>query len=78
MIPFIPGMDAESPMSRYPAGCSSGMSNRDEPISAMTAMVAPGCTVRAHCDAGPAGSCSTMSTAKRSAATSASEIVYAR
>ncbi len=41
-------------------------------------MVAPGCTVRAHDDAGPAGSCSTMSTAKRPAGTSASEMVYAR
>ena len=41
-------------------------------------MVAPGATVRAHFDAGPAGSCNTTSTAKRPAAASASEIVYAR
>ncbi|CFE35900.1 Uncharacterised protein [Mycobacterium tuberculosis] len=75
MIPFIPGIDAESPISRYPAGCSSGTSNRDEPISDMTAMVAPGLTVRAHDEAGPAGSCNTTSTAKRPAAGSASEIV---
>src|SRR5271163_4641398 len=54
------------------------MSKRDEPISDITAIVAPGSTVRAHNDAGPAGSCSTISTAKRPAGTSASEIVYAR
>src|SRR5271166_1957979 len=44
----------------------------------MAAIVVPGSTVRAHDDAGPAGSCSTTSTAKLPAATSASEIVYAR
>jgi len=34
-----------------------------------------GSSVHAHNDAGPAGSCSTMSTANRPAGTSASEIV---
>jgi hypothetical protein len=51
------------------------MSKRDEPINDITAIVAPGSTLRAHNDAGPAGSCNTTSTAKRPAATSASQIV---
>ncbi len=75
MIPLIPGMDAESPISRYPAGCSSGTSKRVEPISTITAMLAPGATLRAQVDAGPAGSCSTTSTANRPVAGSASERV---
>src|SRR5271167_3193065 len=54
------------------------MSNREDPINDITEIVAPGSTALAHNDAGPAGSCKTTSTAKRPAAASASEIVYAR
>lgn len=65
------GMEAESPISRYPAGSSSGRSKRVLP-NGVTGTVMPGCARWAHADAGPAGSCSTKSIAKRPVAASAS------
>lgn len=70
MMPLIAGIDAESPMSRYPSGSSNG----EEP-SEVTAIVAPGSAAAAQAEAGPAGSCRTTSTAKVPASSSSSVIV---
>lgn len=72
MIELIAGMDAESPMTRYPAGgFSSGTSNGTE-LMYIAEMDCPGCACRAHCEAGPDGSWSTKSRAKVPASASAS------
>jgi hypothetical protein len=74
---LIAGIEAASPMSRKPAGSSSGSSNGAEP-SETTWMVMPGSACMAHWHAGPVGSCSTTSTANSPICGSAHTIVYAR
>ncbi|SKV40896.1 Uncharacterised protein [Mycobacteroides abscessus subsp. massiliense] len=74
---LIAGMDAESPMSRNPAGRSSGTSKRAEP-KATTGMVIPGWAAPAHRQAGPAGSWITTSIANSPASASVETMVYAR
>lgn len=74
MMPLMAGVAAASPISRYPAGGSSGTLKPADP-SVITAMASPGFADLAHRDAGPAGSCSTTSIANSPVSGDISDIV---